>query len=285
VRPLTRLLPALLALAFAPAAFAQPGAPAPTAPPPAAPQPPVAGQPGPTVPPLSPGAPMRPRVAIPEFVLEGEGAAPAMAMQLQDGFVLGLVLGGIDVLDGRDVKKRLHGKPELESCETSPCLKQLGEVLAVRFVLRVRVGVTGNSYRMTARLFSTEGAAPAALPVAAQSRACDVCTVAEAREHMMRLADAVRAPIEERPGPPSSAPPPSPRTSLAMPLVALGVSIAAVAGGTALVMIARDGDKTATALGAALAGAGAASACVSAYVAIERHGRRTSAGVQLALRF
>jgi hypothetical protein len=228
---------------------------------------------------------MRPRVAIPDFVLEGEGAAPAMAMQLQDGFVLGLVLGGIDVLDARDVRKRLQGKPELESCETSPCLKQLGEVLAVRFVLRVRVGVSGNSYRMTARLFSTEGAAPAALPVSAQSRSCDVCTVAEAREHMMRLADAVRSPIEERPGPPAAAPPPPPRPSLVAPVIALVVGVAAMAAGSFLAIKAEDGDKTTTALGAGLAGAGAATSLFSAYVAIDRQGRRSAAGVELALRF
>ena len=44
-----------------------------------APPPPAPAQPPPT----------RPRIAITELTLEGEGAAPALAMQLQDGFVLG----------------------------------------------------------------------------------------------------------------------------------------------------------------------------------------------------
>src|SRR5204862_77168 len=103
-----------------------------------------------------------------------------------------------------------------------------------------------------------------------------VCTVAEAREHMMRLADAVRAPIEERPGPPTAPLPQPPRTSLVAPLLGLGAGLAAVAAGTLLFMSADQSAKNTTALGAGLAGAGAATACMSAYVAIDRHGRRTS---------
>ena len=84
-------------------------------------------------------------------------------MQLQDGFVLALERAGIDVLDSTDVAKRLAGAPELLGCETSPCLKRTGDLLGVPFVIRVKVDNVGNSYKMTARLFSTQGAAPAAL--------------------------------------------------------------------------------------------------------------------------
>ena len=49
--------------------------------------------------------------------------------------------------------------------------------------------------------FTTEGAAPAALPIATQSRSCDVCTVAEARDAMIRLGEAIRKPLEEPPPP------------------------------------------------------------------------------------
>jgi hypothetical protein len=207
-------------------------------------------------------------VAIIEFLLEGEGAAPAMAMQLQDGFVLGLVREGIDVLDVGDVGKRLMAKPELQKCETSPCLKRLGDVLKVRFVLRVRTTVSGNSYKMTARLFSTEGAAPAALPLAAHSRSCDVCTVAEAREHMIRLADGVRAPMEDKPGPPPPPPPPPPpQRSLTGPLVALAASAVGIAAGAFAVATA-DGRRQ-SALGGALVGASAAAAVVGLYVAFD----------------
>src|SRR5262249_46684703 len=134
----------------------------------------------------------RVRVAIPEFQIEG-GGSPALALQLQDGFVLGLVRGGIQVLDPLDMAKRLEGHPELQHCDASPCLKAIGQVLDVRYVVRVRVEVAGNTYKTVARAFSTEGEAPAALPVVTKSKTCDVCTVAEAREIVLRLADGLRS--------------------------------------------------------------------------------------------
>src|SRR6185503_13638245 len=136
------------------------------------------------------------RVAIPEFQLEG-GAPPALALQLQDGFVLGLVRAGVQVLDPTDTSHRLEGHPELQRCDSSPCLKAIGQLLDVGYIVRVKIEVAGNSYKGVARLFSTEGAAPAVLPLATESKSCEVCTVAEARSTMLKLADAVRSHIDE----------------------------------------------------------------------------------------
>jgi hypothetical protein len=203
-----------------------------------------------------PAPPGRTRVALLEFLLEGDaGASPAMGMQLQDGFSLGLVRGGIDLIDPSDVKKRLAVAPELLGCETSPCFKRMAEVLAVRLVVRVRVQVTGNSYKITGRLFSTEGPTPAALPLAAQSRACDVCTVGEAREQMIRLADGLRARIDEASAPPVTATPPDPQHRLgAIALMATGV--AAIVGGALVMRNAPEMGKRQPAVGGALMGAG-----------------------------
>jgi hypothetical protein len=110
--------------------------------------------------------------------------------------------------------------------------------------------------------------------------------VTEAREHMMRLADSVRAPIEDRPGAPVRVVPPPPRPSLVAPLIGVGAGLAAMAAGTVLVLTAGQTDKTLNALGGGLVGAGAATFGVSMYVTLERHGRRsTTASVELALRF
>jgi hypothetical protein len=226
-------------------------------------------------------------VAISEFALDGDDASAAMTWQLQDGFVLGLVRGGIDVLDAEDVAKKLAEAPELEKCETSPCLKRLGEALAVPFVIRVRISVAGNSYKMTARLFSTEGIAPAALPLAAQSRPCDVCTVAEAREQMIRLADSVRHPIEEIYGPPPRPPAsPAPR-SLVAPLAGVAASVTAVVAGTILLISAAQNDRRQTAIGAGLIGAGLATTTVSLYFTFRSgpDGPAAIAGVRGAMRF
>jgi hypothetical protein len=198
-----------------------------------------------------------PRIAIVDLTLEGDGASPALGMQLQDGFVLGLVRSGFDVTDFADVSKKLAASPELIGCESSPCLKRTGDLLQARYALRVRVLLTGNSYRMTARLFSTEGAAPAALPIATLSRNCDVCTVNEAREAMIKLADGMRLRIEADSAvlTPAAVPPPPP-PSYVGPLLALGVGVAAIAVGAAVISSAGDTDKGRAAIGGTLLGAG-----------------------------
>jgi hypothetical protein len=235
-----------------------------------APTPPASPAPAPAVttpatPPSAAGT--RPRIAITELTLAGEGAAPALAMQLQDGFVLALVRAGIDVLDSSDVAKRLADAPELQGCETSPCLKRTGDLLGVPFVIRVKVDNDGNSYKMTARLFSTQGAAPAALPVAAQSRTCDVCTAQEAREQMIRLADGLRPRIEEHttlPSPPLPRRDDGPATWPAWAAVGAGV-LGVIAG--ALVVNSAHSSQRRAALGGALMGAGLTTSVVALYAA------------------
>ena len=97
------------------------------------------------------------RVAIPEFQLEGS-PPPALGIQLQDGFVLGLgPRRGCRCWIPTDTAKKLEGHPELQHCDASPCLKAIGQLLDVGYIVRVKVDVAGNSYKSVARLFSTEG--------------------------------------------------------------------------------------------------------------------------------
>lgn len=212
--------------------------------------------------------PPRPRVALLELVIEGDASSPALSMQLQDGFVLSLVTGGVDVVDAVDIARRLAGTPELQKCETSPCLKQLGQQMGVRHALRVRVQTTGNNYRMTVRVFSTEGAAPAALPLSTKTRPCDVCTAKEAREVMMRLADDVRPLLEERivvTVPPPA--PPAPKPSSLAPILLTTAGVAAILVGAALVHGGAADSKRGPTFGGALAGLGFAGASMGLYLA------------------
>src|SRR5215831_8461122 len=87
----------------------------------------------------APAAQARGRVTIPEFQLSG--GAPALTNQLQDGFVLGLVRAGIQVLDPSDTARKLEGHPELAHCDASPCLKSIGQLLDVGYIVRVKVEV------------------------------------------------------------------------------------------------------------------------------------------------
>jgi hypothetical protein len=234
----------------------------------------------------------RVRVAIPEFQLEG-APPPALGIQLQDGFILGFVRAGVQVLDPADTAKKLEGHPELQRCDASPCLKAIGQQLDVGYIVRVKIDIAGNSYKTVGRLFSTEGSAPAALPIATESKSCDVCTVAEARAIMLRLADALRAHIEEPPAPlaplPPAPPPAPPR--LVGPVVLAMIGALAIGAGAAV--LASNGSCTATSCdenrnrdlaGGVLVGAGAALALTGAYVTIVRsRGGDPVMGVAIAL--
>ncbi|HEY7375993.1 MAG TPA: hypothetical protein VIF57_27785 [Polyangia bacterium] len=233
------------------------------------------------------------RVSIPEFQLEGS-PPPALGIQLQDGFVLGWVRAGAHVLDPADTAKKLEGHPELQRCDASPCLKAVGQLLDVGYIVRVKVDVAGNSYKSVGRLFSTEGAAPAALPIATETKSCDVCTVAEARAVMLRLADALRAHIEDNappPLPPPPAPPPPPR--LIGPLLVAMTGALAIAAGFAVLATngsctaaSCDENRTRNMTGGVLIGAGAALAIGGTYVTIVRgHGGDPVMGVSVAMRW
>jgi hypothetical protein len=136
---------------------------------------------------------------------------------------------------------------------------------------------------LVARLFSTQGSAPAALPISTKSRSCDVCTVAEAREYMLKLADAVRPDLEDSAPPPVAPPrvPPPPPPSLVAPLVAAMAGAVAVGIGVALfatmpdchatsVPNACDDNRFRSAVAGGLMGAGAATSVVGTTMTIWR---------------
>ena len=259
---------------------------------------PLPPPPAPAPPPPAAPAPAKVRVAIPDFQIEGS-SSPALALQLQDGFVLGLVRAGVQVVDPVDAGRKLEAKPELARCDSSPCLKSIGQLLDVRYLVRVKVEVAGNSYKVVGRVFSTEGPAPAALPLANKSKSCDVCTVAEARDVMLRLADALKAYLDEGPAsqqPSVPADPPPPPMHLAGPVMTAMLGGVAIAVGAAVLGTLGSCDaskcsenRTRSAFGGALIGAGAVVTVMGTYITVERSRAPSSAGpttsVSVALRF
>jgi hypothetical protein len=212
-------------------------------------------------------------VAITEFKVEGNGASPALAMQLQDGFVVGVTrTAPIYVLDSVDVARYMDTFPELQKCDGSICVKRFGQLLDVSHLIRVAVTVTGNSYAMTARLLSTEEPTPAMVPVDTETRFCDVCTVDEARQKMLQLGDEVKRPVESwlatwRPLPP----PPPPPKSWRRPVATVGVvfGFAAAAAGGALFANASSSDgRWQAGVGGLLVGLGIGATVVGCYVLV-----------------
>jgi hypothetical protein len=237
------------------------------------------------------------RIAIPEFQIEG-GASPALSLQLQDGFVQGFVRAGLQVLDPVDTSRRLEAKPELARCDSSLCLKAIGQLMDVKYVARVKVEVAGNSYKMVGRIFSTEGPTPAALPVATKSKSCDVCTVAEAREIILRLADALRVYIEDATPPLPAPPPPPPPPPPALTGPIIGAMAGALTAAAGFAVLASIGKCTATgcsenrfrsAAGGVMIGVGLTVAATGTYVVVtrlrERSGTPPTTGIAVAIRW
>lgn len=242
----------------------------------------------------APRAEAKVRLAIVEFQIEGD-ATPALALQLKDAFQNGLLRSGVQVMDAAETAKRLEARPELQHCDTSVCIKALGVLLDARYLVRVKVEAAGNTFKAVARVFTTDGATPPELPLTRKSKTCDVCPVAEARETLVRLAEALRPEIEEplpvAPLPP--APPPAP-PSRTMPVVAAMLGALTVAAGFAI--LSTNGDCTGTlceenrtrsAVGGALIGVGAATAFMGTYVTIvrSRGGADPISGVAVAFRW
>jgi hypothetical protein len=201
----------------------------------------------------------------------GEEASRALAMRLQDGFVVGLNRAApIYALDSVDVARYVDIFPELQKCEGSICIKRLGQMLDVSHIVRVTVAVTGNSYDMTARLFSTEGQSPADVPIDTQTRFCPVCTVDEARQKIIQLGDAIKNPVELWLAQQRPPPPPPPPSSWRRPLAAAGIALgfATIVAGGALLANAGHDSKKWPAVAGALIGIGASVAAVSCYVLI-----------------
>jgi len=237
------------------------------------PAPVVGPQIAPVPPPSAHGGATSARVAITEFKVDGEGASPALAMQLQDGFVVGVTrTAPIYVLDSVDVARYTDTFPELQKCDGSICVKRFGQLLDVSHLIRVSVSVTGNSYTMTARLLSTEEPTPAMVPVDTETRFCNVCTVDEARQKMIQLGDEVKRPVESwlaawRPLPP----PPPPPKSWRRPLAAVGIAFgfgAAAAGGALFANAHSMGSRWQPGVGGVLVGLGASAVVLGCYVLV-----------------
>ena len=261
-----------------------PAAPAPTSLPPA----PVA----PVAPPSAHGGAVAARVAIAEFKVEGEGSSPALSMQLQDGFVVGVTrTAPIYVLDSVDVARYMDTFPELQKCDGSICIKRFGQLLDVSHLIRVTVKVTGNTFTMTGRLLSTEETTPAIVPVVTETRFCNVCTVDEARQKMIQLGDELKRPIENwlatwRPPPP----PPPPPVSWRRPIAAVGLAVGfatAVAGGAMFANASSTGHRWQPGVGGLLVGLGISATVLGCYVlvALPAEPGKTTASLAVGARF
>ena len=97
------------------------------------------------------------QVAVVRFKVTGPETAASLKLKLRDGLLLGFLNEAFPAMGLELVDKRLKDHAELRDCQDAPCLTALGGHLSVPYVAWIDVEQTGNNYKMTGRLYSTQG--------------------------------------------------------------------------------------------------------------------------------
>jgi hypothetical protein len=151
----------------------------------------------------------------------------------------GLAESGHELYAEAEVRQKLMAAGVPAGCVVGPCLRAVGTVLGVKYVLVGRVDGVESSFDITVTVLETDKG----VPVAQATKRCEVCSMmdveASVRRGSIELGAALRAYASPPPLPPPRARPvPKPKPNVwrwrGWKWVALGVGVAAVGAGTYL---------------------------------------------------
>lgn len=118
-------------------------------------------------------------------------APPEVRPQLEKSLASGLGAAGQTVRRRADVEAALEKTPDIRGCTTTACLQRLGELVGTKRFARARVEVHGTAYAIEVSLLGAEADDGV---IARSTRACAVCTLAEANDLLAAAAAEVLAP-------------------------------------------------------------------------------------------
>ena len=118
-------------------------------------------------------------------------APPEVRPQLEKSLASGLGAAGQTVRRRADVEAALEKTPEIRGCTTTACLERLAELVGTRRFARARVEVHGTAYAIEVSLLGAEADDGV---IARSTRACAVCTLAEANDLLAAAAAELLAP-------------------------------------------------------------------------------------------
>jgi hypothetical protein len=144
------------------------------------------------------------RVALASFRTLGEHMTEPARGALRLSLTGGLAAAGFDVVPDEEMTLKLKSVPGLAGCETTTCLKRLGEIVHARAALKASIEMIGTSrYLTTLQLVDTESGRE----LARVDDTCEICTLSEANDAVSNAAAALKAKLE----PPRAAPAPAPQ--------------------------------------------------------------------------
>jgi len=149
----------------------------------------------------------------------------------------GLAESGHQLLPEAEVRDKLVAAGVTSGCVVGPCLRAVGSVIQVKYVLVGRVDGVESSFDITLTVLETEKG----VPIAQATKRCEVCSMmdveASVRRGAVELGAAVRA-YAAPPPPPPPTPKPKPKPSVwrwrGWKWVALGAGAVAVGTGAYL---------------------------------------------------
>ncbi len=147
----------------------------------------------------------RERIAVATFKLLGDNLSAPARNTLRSSLVGGLAAAGFDVVPDEDMARVLKQAPGLSGCDTTTCLKRLGELLGLKRVLKAQLELLGTSnYVFNLEVIDIADGTPAAH----LDDGCQVCTLQEANDALSNAAAALRTKLEPAtPQPPPALPP------------------------------------------------------------------------------
>jgi hypothetical protein len=124
-------------------------------------------------------------------------AAPELRDRFHEAVTRGLQAAGEDAVAASEVRLRLGASEELLGCAgTGPCVARATQALRVDRAVATEIDVTGKDYTIKLRLVDAVGR-----ELTKVDEPCDICTVKEADEAVMRAATKLATAAKALPGP------------------------------------------------------------------------------------
>jgi len=173
------------------------------------------------------------RLSLASFRTLGEHMTEPARGALRLSLTGGLAAAGFEVIADEEQTQKLKSAPGLAGCETTTCLKRLGELLGVKQALKAQIEMIGTSRYVTSlALIDTESGRE----VARVDDTCEVCTLSEANDAISNAAAALKAKLEPPRAPPvaptvtvvTALPPEPPPSKLTLALRYGGIALLGV---------------------------------------------------------
>lgn len=159
----------------------------------------------------------RERVAIGAFKTSGAKLdEPSQRETARTKLVGGLEAAGFEVVSPAELQRALSGTTGLVNCDSTPCLRRIGELTNARYVVRAELEQTGDNWRMAIEVVDVQDQSTAAHV----SDQCRPCSDREATDKLSDVAASMRDRLPKPPPitqPPIAQPPQTPMTPIGQP--------------------------------------------------------------------